>query len=123
MSEEIIYGCQQNLISPDQELAAVLEFICSESNKLTNSGIYYARQLFFETKKIVGKYDLEAEYKSNPHFQALHSQAAQQILRSVAESFKSFKELSQLFRRGELKDKPRPPKYRKPQGRVHFWTP
>ncbi|MDF5720590.1 MAG: transposase [Rhizonema sp. PD37] len=116
MSEEIIYGCQQNLISPDKELAAVLEFICSESNKLTNSGIYYARQLFFKTKKIVGKYDLEAEYKSNPHFQALHSQAAQQILRSVAESFKSFKELSKLFRRGELKDKPKPPKYRKPKG-------
>lgn len=116
MSEEIIYGCQQNLISPDKELAAVLEFICSEANSLTNSGIYYARQLFFKTKKIVGKYDLEAEYKGNPHFQALHSQAAQQILRSVAESFKSFKELSKLFRSRELKDKPRPPKYRKPKG-------
>ncbi|MBW4668677.1 MAG: transposase [Cyanomargarita calcarea GSE-NOS-MK-12-04C] len=116
MSEKIIYGCQQNLISPDKELAAVLEFICSESNKLTNSGIYYARQLFFKTKKIVGKYDLEAEYKSNPHFQALHSQAAQQILRSVAESFKSFKELSKLFRSWELKSKPKPPKYRKPKG-------
>ena len=116
MSDELSYGCQQNLISPDPELAAILEFICSESNKLTNSGIYYARQLFFKTKKIVGKYDLEAEYKSNPHFQALHSQAAQQILRSVAESFKSFKELSKLFRRGELFDKPKPPKYRKPKG-------
>ncbi len=115
-SSEIIYGCQQNLISPDKELAAVLEFICSESNKLTNSGIYYARQLFFKTKKIVGKYDLEAEYKSNPHFQALYSQAAQQILRSVAESFKSFKELSKLFRSGELQDKPKPPKYRTPIG-------
>ena len=115
-ASEISYGCQQNLINPDRELAAILEFICSESNKLTNSGIYYARQLFFKTKKIVGKYDLEAEYKSNPHFQALHSQAAQQILRSVAESFKSFKELSKLFRRGELKDKPKPPKYRKPKG-------
>jgi IS605 OrfB family transposase len=116
MSEEIIYGCQQNLINPDKELAAVLEFICSESNKLTNSGIYYARQLFFKTKKIVGKYDLEAEYKTNPHFQALYSQAAQQILRSVAESFKSFKELSNRFRRGELKNKPFPPNYRKPKG-------
>jgi putative transposase len=116
MSDEISYGCQQNLINPDKELAAILEFICSESNKLTNSGIYYARQLFFKTKRIVGKYDLETKYKSNPHFQALHSQAAQQILRSVAESFKSFKELSKQFLRGELKDKPKPPKYRKPKG-------
>lgn len=116
MSDEIRYGCQQNLISPDTQLAAILEFVCSESNKLTNCGIYYARQLYFKTSSIVGKFDLEKEYKSNPHFQALHSQAAQQILRSVAESFKSFKELSKLFCRGELKDKPRPPKYRKPKG-------
>gem|GEM_PF-6342862 len=31
-----MYGCQQNLISPNTELAAILEFICSESHKLTN---------------------------------------------------------------------------------------
>ncbi|MBR8833589.1 MAG: transposase [Stigonema ocellatum SAG 48.90 = DSM 106950] len=111
-----MYGCQQNLISPDTELAAILEFICSESHKLTNCGIYYARQLYFKTRKIVGKFDLEVEYKNNPHFQALYSQASQQILRSVAESFKSFKELSKLFQRGELKDKPRPPSYRKNNG-------
>ncbi len=36
-----MYGCQQNLISPDKHLIAILEFICSESHKLTNCGIYY----------------------------------------------------------------------------------
>ena len=111
-----MYGCQQNLINPDNELRAVLEFICSESHKLTNCGIYYARQLYFKTSKLIGKYDLEKEYKSNRHYQVLHSQAAQQILRSVAESFKSFKELDKKYSKGELHFKPKLPKYRKGAG-------
>ncbi len=111
-----MYGCQQNLISPNEELKAILEFICSESHKLTNCGIYYARQLFFKTKKIIGKYDLEKEYKSNRHYQVLYSQAAQQILRSVAESFKSFKELDKKYKKGNLHFKPRVPSYRKKGG-------
>ena len=111
-----MYGCQQNLISPNHELKAVLEFICSESNKLTNCGIYYARQIYFQTHKIIGKFDLEKEYKSNPHYQVIYSQAAQQILRSVAESFKSFKQLSKKYKQGELTDRPKLPKYRKKGG-------
>ncbi|WP_013325094.1 RNA-guided endonuclease InsQ/TnpB family protein [Gloeothece verrucosa] len=111
-----MYGCQQNLITANSELKAVLEFICSESHKLTNCGIYYARQLYFKTRKIIGKFDLQKEYKTNKHFQVLYSQAAQQILRSVAESFKSFQELNKKYKKGELKDKPMLPKYRKKGG-------
>lgn len=111
-----MYGCQQNLINPARDLKAVLEFICSESHKLTNCGIYYARQLYFKTKKLIGKYDLEKEYKTNQHYQVLHSQAAQQILRSVAESFKSFKELEKKYSKGELHFQPKLPKYRKGAG-------
>ncbi len=111
-----MYGCQQNLINPNTELKAVLEFIGSESHKLTNCGIYYARQLYFKTGKLIGKYDLEKEYKNNKHYQVLHSQAAQQILRSVAESFKSFKELGKKYSKGELHFQPKLPKYRKGNG-------
>ncbi len=111
-----MYGCQQNLINPNTELKAILEFICSESHKLTNCGIYYARQLFFKNKKIIGKYDLEKEYKSNKHYQVLYSQAAQQILRSVAESFKSFKELDKKYKKGNLHFKPKVPSYRSQDG-------
>jgi len=111
-----LYGCQQVLLHPNNELKAVLEFICQQANSLTNCGIYYARQLYFKAHKLIGKYDLEAEYKTNKHFKSLYSQAAQQILRSVAESFESFKKLRQAFNRGEIADKPRPPKYRKPGG-------
>jgi IS605 OrfB family transposase len=111
-----MYGCQQNLITPNNDLKAILEFICSVAHKLTNCGIYYSRQLYLKTRKFVGKFDLINEYKTNGHYQALYSQAAQQTLVSVAESFKSFQELDKKFKRGELTDKPRLPKYRKKGG-------
>lgn len=111
-----LYGCQQVLLHPTSEIKAVLGFICQQANSLTNCGIYYARQLYFKRQKLIGKYDLEVEYKSNKHFKALYSQAAQQTLRSVSESFESFKKLKQAFYQGEIVNKPRPPHYRKPRG-------
>ncbi|AFY86331.1 transposase, IS605 OrfB family [Chroococcidiopsis thermalis PCC 7203] len=111
-----LYGYQQILLHPENELEAILEFVCKTANSLINCGIYYARQIYFKTKKFLGKYDLEAEYKTNKHFKALHSQAAQQVLRSVSESFESFKKLKQAFNRGKIVDKPKPPKYRKSGG-------
>ena len=46
-----MYGCQQHLITTQPENIAVLEFICSEANKLTNCGIYYCRQILFKAGK------------------------------------------------------------------------
>jgi putative transposase len=111
-----LYGYQQILLHPENELEAILEFVCKTANSLINCGIYYARQIYFKTKKFLGKYDLEAAYKTNKHFKALHSQAAQQVLRSVSESFESFKKLKQAFNRGKIVDKPKPPKSRKSGG-------
>jgi IS605 OrfB family transposase len=110
-----MYACQQNLISK-QEILPFFEYLCTEANNLTNCGLYLARQLFFKTKYIVGKYDLEKLLKQNLHFQFLYSQAAQQILRSVAESFASFKALNKLFFQGKLDKKPKLPNYRKSGG-------
>ena len=110
-----MYGCQQILINPNAELKGVLEFICQEANSLINCGTYYARQLYFKAHKLIGKYDL-AEYKNHGHFKALYSQTAQQVLRSVYESFQSFKKLKNAFSQGKIADKPRPPKYRKSGG-------
>ncbi|WNN87940.1 RNA-guided endonuclease InsQ/TnpB family protein [Gloeocapsopsis dulcis] len=112
-----LYGYQQMLLHPNIKLKSVLEFICQQANSLINCGIYSARQLYFKADKLIGKYDKDsAEYKTNKHFKALYSQAAQQILRTVAESFESFKKLKQAFNRGELTNKPKPPKYRKSGG-------
>jgi len=45
------YRCQQVLINPNYELKAILEFVCEESNKLANCGIYDARQFLKELTK------------------------------------------------------------------------
>lgn len=110
-----MFGCQQVLLT-DTEIFPYLEYLCSEANKLTNIGTYYARQLFFKTGKLIGKYDLDTECKSNPHFRALCAQSAQQVLRSVAESFASYRKLIAKYWKGELTDKPKLPNYRTKDG-------
>lgn len=107
-----MFGCQQILINPDKELKAILEFVCSESMKLANCGTYYSRQLYFKTGKIPSKYDLHREISRNPHFQALHSQVAQQCLTTVAESFKSYIGLLNGVKQGTVTQKPKLPGYR-----------
>ena len=111
-----MYGCQQVLVSQNKDLVNILIFLCEESHKLTNMGIYYARQLYFKGQKGIGKFDLEKEYKNNNHYKVLFSQAAQQILRTVAESFKSYYGLFKAYKAGKIADKPRIPNYRKKAG-------
>ncbi len=127
-----MYSCQQVLVSQrrdysggnkfaesrakNNDLINILTFLCEESHKLTNLGIYYARQLYFKAKKGIGKFDLEKEYKASNHYKVLYSQAAQQILRTIAESFKSYYGLVKAYKSGKITDKPRIPNYRKKNG-------
>jgi putative transposase len=109
----VLFGCQQVLIYTNEDTQAIIECICSESNKVFNCAVYYARQIYFKAHRYATKAELDKELKSNKHFQAMHSQAAQQTCHSVFESFKSFKALNKLFQQGKLVEKPKPPKYRK----------
>jgi putative transposase len=112
-------GCQQVLIHPEDELKAILEFICKESNKLHNCAVYYARQMYFKAKIYVRPFDLINELKRNPHYGALCAQAAQQTCGAVGESVKSFKGLTKLFWEGGLEFKPKFPNYRE-KGGLHL---
>jgi IS605 OrfB family transposase len=103
-----MFGCQQVLI----ESNPILEFICSEANKLHNCAVYYARQIYFKTHKYVKPFDLNNELKTNPHYSALCAQAAQQVCGAVGESVKSYKGLLKLFKKGELEHCPKFPNYR-----------
>jgi putative transposase len=109
-----MFGCQQVLINPDSELKAILEFLCGESNKLHNCGTYLSRQLYFKTGKAPSKFDLHRLMASTSHYQAMHSQVAQQCLTTVAESFKSFFELLRGIKKGTVTQKLSLPNYRKP---------
>ena len=107
-----MYGCQQILIHPDDETRAILEYLCSEANKLTNCAIYYCRQLFFKAGRSVKKYALDAVMKENIHFKAMYASCAQQVCHEVAESFTSHKRLKKLWREGKLEQHPKLPNYR-----------
>ncbi|NET76012.1 transposase [Okeania hirsuta] len=111
-----MYGCQQHLVKNTSEVMAVLEYLCTEANKLTNCGIYYCRQMLFKAGRFVSKAELDFELKSNLHFKAMRSACAQQTLHSVIESFNSYARLAKMFTSGELAQKPKPPKYRKKNG-------
>jgi putative transposase len=108
-----VIGVQQNLISTDKGTQAVIEYICSESNKLSNCAIYYARQMWFKTKTFVTGFDLVNELGKNRHFGALPSEAAVQTCLSVGESVKSFSKLLKKSKTEALGQKPRFPNYRK----------
>ncbi|MDD1421806.1 transposase [Dolichospermum sp. ST_sed1] len=107
-------GVQQVLLSPDNETNAVLEYLCQQSGKIYNSGVYFARQTFFKTGKLLtNKFDLiyEKSISKSLVAQSMPSVPMQQTLISVAEGFKSFKELRSLFLEGQLHFKPKAPDY------------
>jgi putative transposase len=109
------YGCQQVLMHPGRETQAVFEYLCGESNKVYNCAVYYARQIYFKTNRLVNgaKICSEMAKTKNRHFTAIYVSAAQQTCNAVAEALRSYRELVRLWRRGELGEKPKLPKYRK----------
>jgi putative transposase len=111
-----LFGCQQILIKCDRDTRAIIEYLCFESNTLYNCSVYYGRQIFFKTGKIVSGYDLTAELKNNKHFNAGYASSMQQTCLNAGEAFKSFKKLLSKSKKGTLNQKPKPPKYRKPGG-------
>ena len=111
-----MFGCQQNLIRADSSIQAILEYLCSESAKLTNCGIYYSRQIYLKTGKIPNRAKLHKVLGTedrNLHYQAFYSDTAQQILTGVAESFKSFMGLLRGIKNGTVTQHPKLPGYRK----------
>lgn len=110
-----IMGVQQCLIAADKEVQAVLEYLCSESNKLHNCALYYARQIYFKTNKLVSGFDMINEMRSsqNRHFHSFFNDAANQTCQSVGESIRSFSALLKLWYKGQMPERPRFPNYRK----------
>ncbi|WP_229423936.1 RNA-guided endonuclease InsQ/TnpB family protein [Moorena producens] len=109
-------GVQQILLHPDTETEAILNYLCQQSGKLYNMGLYLTRQLFFKTGKILtGKFDLcyEESISKSLIAKSLPSTPAQQTLYSVIEAFKSYKSLRDIWYKGQLSYKPSPPKYLK----------
>lgn len=107
-------GVQQVLIHAGSDTRSLLTYVCQQSAKVYNTGVYYARQVFFKTGKILDKkFDLlyEPTVASSLTAQSLPSTPMQQTLMSVAEAFKGFKALRELYLSGQLSFKPKAPDY------------
>lgn len=105
-------GVQQNLLNPTVEERAILEYLCSESNNLYNCTLFQARQVFFESGKLLTKIDCQNRMKENKHFQAMPNRAAQDVACQVGEAIESYRKLASKARKGELNQKPKFPNYR-----------
>jgi IS605 OrfB family transposase len=110
-----MYGCQPVLIHAKKEVQSILEYLCGESNKVYNCALYYARQIYFKTNRLVNRAEICSEMTKtkNRHFTAIYVSAAQQSCNAVAEALRSYQALMKLWRQGELSEKPRLPNYRK----------
>jgi IS605 OrfB family transposase len=126
-----MYGTIPVKLNVSDEVRDYLIYQCKQSNSLINSAIYHAKQAHFEDcprgefftgdefrsgfklqrVKTARYASLCAELQDNPHYKALGGQAAQQSLKSVAESFTSYNGILSNFFKGEA-TKPTMPHYR-----------
>ena len=78
-----------------------LKELCHSAKNLANEAIYNVRQYYFTEGKFL-KYEKNYTLlKSSPNYKALNSNMAQQILKEVDGSFKSFFGLIKLARQGK----------------------
>lgn len=110
------FAAQVNRLPSNPSLSAALAFLCRASNTLYNCTTYLARQLYFKEGKFSNGRWLSSQMKRNPHMKALYTSAAQQTCISVGEAFKGFRELRNLWFKGELSYEPKAPNYRKSGG-------
>lgn len=111
---------QKDVFQPDRALGSLLQELGKLTNNLYNQATYESRQYFFDHDrkpwKVLSYKSLCAELKTSENALLLYSQTAQQTLKSVNEAFKSFKSLHALWRKSELDEEPKLPKYRSKGG-------
>ena len=66
-------GCQQALLHPNAELAAVLDYLCGQANKVFNCSAYYIRQVWFKERRLVSHGELCQQMKLTIHFRAMYA--------------------------------------------------
>jgi IS605 OrfB family transposase len=89
-----------------------LKELCHIAKNLTNQALYNIRQYYFSESKYLSYEKNYALLKTSENYRSLNSNMAQQILKEVDGSFKSFFELLKLAKKGEYDFKDcKPPKY------------
>ena len=83
---------QQHIIKSNNEYYKDLKELCFKSKNLYNATLYTVRQHFFENKEYLPYHKVDKLFKEtdNIDYRSLPSQSAQQTMRIVDSSFKSF---------------------------------
>ena len=100
-------------------LTGVRPDVVSKVDILIGSFLPYTRSKDFPYKDISNY----ARTRPNENYSLLHSDAAQQTIKSVEEAYHSFFELIKKYNRGELSDCPHPPHYLDKDGRYQLAFP
>ena len=89
----------------------VLKELSHTAKNLYNEALYNIRQYFFNTGKYLNYYNNYHELKHSVNYKLLNSNMAQQILKEVDGSFKSFFSLLKLKNTGKYEEKVKIPHY------------
>ena len=88
-----------------------LKYLCHIAKNLKNQAIYNVRQHYFKNKKYLSYNENYKMLKNSENYKKLNSNMAQQILKEVDESFKSFFALLKLAKKGQYNGKIKLPNY------------
>ena len=88
-----------------------LKYLCHIAKNLKNQAIYNVRQHYFKNKKYLSYNENYKMLKDSENYKKLNSNMAQQILKEVDESFKSFFALLKLAKNDQYNGKIKLPNY------------
>ena len=88
-----------------------LKYLCHIAKNLKNQAVYNVRQHYFNNKKYLSYNENYKMLKNSENYKKLNSNMAQQILKEVDESFKSFFALLKLAKNGQYNGKIKLPNY------------
>ena len=89
----------------------ILKYLCHIAKNLKNQAIYNVRQHYFNKKKYLSYNENYKILKNSENYKKLNSNMAQQILKEVDGSFKSFFGLLKLAKNGQYNGKIKLPNY------------
>jgi putative transposase len=113
-----MYLNQTNRLRLDKQQSDALKRMCHLSKNMFNVGLYNVRQYFFQERKYLSYEGNYHHAKENENYKELPTDIAQQTLKIVDRSFKSFFKLLQLKLSGGYQAKIRIPGYLPKDG--HF---
>ena len=112
----MLLATNNRIKSKNKTKLAILKDLTRASKDLYNKALYTIRQHFFENNEYLPYKEVYHLLKSSEEYKRLPSNAGQQTLRQVDNSFKSFFRLLKAKKEGKIKDDPSIPKYLDKEG-------